>query len=262
MFKQIVKRFFDTTMTPTPSIKPTASFSENTYESLYEAHGKLYSDEDVIGVGGFDLIGRIELGVLLMEGLRPTHTFLDFGCGTGRLAVHAIPALARGHYVGVDVSQSMLAKAQTRLGPVMGQAPCRISWVHQTTDRFPFDDHSVDMIGAFSVFTHIEHEDSYLYLKDALRLMKPGGGRFVFSCLPMNLKAAQEVFLAEAAYDHKMRWQKVRNVTTSVELMADIAKLAGWNVLRWYAGDQPNIKLPDREEWHGLGQSTCVLETP
>ena len=26
-------------------------------------------------------------------------------------------------------------------------------------------------------------------------------------------------------------------------------KLAGWNVLHWYAGDQPNIKLPDRMAW-------------
>jgi len=261
MFKEILKRFSGPAMTPTSSVAPTAGFNDNTYESLYEKLGKRYSDDDVIGVGGFDLIGRIELGVLLMEGLRPTDTFLDFGCGTGRLAVHAIPALAGGHYVGVDVSPSMLAKAQTRLSRVMAAPPCRISWVHQTTTRFPFDDHSVDVIGAFSVFTHIEHEDSYLYLKDALRVIKPRG-RFVFSCLPMNLKSAHDVFLGEAAYDHRRRWQKVRNVTTSTELMTDIARLAGWNVLRWYAGDQSNIKLPDREEWHALGQSTCVLEAP
>ena len=63
-----------------------------------------------IGNGDYELIGRIELGLLLMEGLRPDSTLVDFGCGTGRLAVHVIPRLQRGgRYIGIDISETMLA---------------------------------------------------------------------------------------------------------------------------------------------------------
>lgn len=249
-----------------PSLGPAAPAGEvaeaaNIYEALYENHGKHFSDDDVVGAGAFDLIGRIELGLLLMEGLEPTDTVLDFGCGTGRLAMPLIPRLAGGHYIGTDVSQSMLDKAQARFARTRGQPPCRVSWIKQTTPVFPAADRSVDVICAFSVFTHIEHEDSYLYLVDALRVIRPGG-RFIFSCLPMNLANAREVFLVSTRTDFRGRWSHVRNVTTSMELMEDIARLAGWRVRGWYAGDQPSVRLPDSDEFHGLGQSTCVLEAP
>jgi SAM-dependent methyltransferase len=233
----------------------------NIYERLYEAHGRHFSDEDVVGAGNFDLIGRLELGVLLAEGLRPTDTVVDFGCGTGRLAVHLIPVLRGGHYVGVDVARSMLDKAESRIARGVPAPPCRISWVHQTETTFPLPDRSVDLVCAFSVFTHIEHEDTYRYLRDALRVVRPGG-RFVFSCLPMDLAAAREVFLLSAREDFSGRWGQVRNVTTSVDLMEAVARLAGWVPLRWYPGDRLCIPLPGSGELMALGQSTCVLEAP
>ena len=180
-----------------PPIAQAAPQPGNVYEILYEAHGRAYSDEDVVGRGDFDRIGRGELGLLLMEGLAPTDTLVDFGCGTGRLAVHAIPMLVGGHYIGTDVSPSMLEKAQRRVGGRIAQPPCRVSWMRQATTEFPLDARSVDMICAFSVFTHIEPEDSYRYLRDALRVFRPGG-RFIFSCLPLDLELARDVFLSEA----------------------------------------------------------------
>jgi ubiquinone/menaquinone biosynthesis C-methylase UbiE len=241
-----------------PAAPPPASI----YEALYEEHGKQHSDEDVVGAGSFDLIGRIELGLLLQEGLEPRQTLLDFGCGTGRLAVHVIPRLAAGgHYIGVDVSQSMLDKAQVRLAAILPPPACRISWVKQTTPVFPFPDRSIDLICAFSVFTHLEHEDSYLYLKDALRVIRPGG-RFIFSCLPMDTPLARDVFLASTRDDFQARWGKVRNVTTSRDLMEEIARFAGWAPVHWYHGEEQNIELPDGAGLAALGQSSCILEAP
>jgi len=233
-------------------------FPSNIYEALYEAHSKLFSDEDVVG-GVFDLVGRVELGLLVMEGLHPTDTIVDFGCGTGRLAVHLIPRLRGGHYIGVDVSQSMLDRAERRISKTIPAPPCRVSWIKQTSPVFSLEDRSVDMICAFSVFTHIEHEDTYRYLKDALRVIR-WGGRFIFSCLPMSLASARNIFLASAQDDFQGRWSHERNVTTSVDLMEEIARVAGWTPLRWYAGNQENIRLPDTGELLALGQSTCVLE--
>ncbi len=82
----------------------------------------------------------------------------------------------------------------------------------------------------------------------------------MFSCLPLDLAAARDIFLASADWSLEERWAQVRNVTTSVDLMNAIARLAGWEPVRWYRGDENNVRVPGRSEMWGLGQSTCVLE--
>lgn len=236
----------------------TPGLSANTYETLYEAHAQAHTAEDAVG-GSFDVIGRLELEILLLEGLKPTDTLLDLGCGTGRLAVHSIPALNGGAYIGIDISQSMLDEAHRRVQDAIPEPQCEVLWAKQTTPVYPLDANSVDVICAFSVFTHMEHEDTYRYLKEALRIVRPGG-RFIFSCLPMNLNLARTVFLNSAATDLEARWSEVRNVTTSVDFMNEIARMAGWTPVRWYDGEEKNIRLPDTQELHNMGQSVCVLQ--
>ena len=46
----------------------------------------------------------------------------------------------------------------------------------------PFPDNSADFACLFSVFTHLLHEESFFYLLEAQRTIKPGG-RIVFSFL-------------------------------------------------------------------------------
>lgn len=233
------------------------------YETMYEAHARRAgrADEAAIGDGPFDAIGRIERDLLLGEGLQPGHTLVDFGCGVGRLAAQVIPALPGGAYIGVDISLTMLKRAEKRIREAVPNPPCRVSWVKQTTPKFPFADNSVDRVCAFSVFTHREHEDSYQYLFGALRIVRPGG-RFLFSCLPVNLADARSIFLQQAALDRQTRWSQVRNVAPLVDFMTEIAKMAGWTPLRWYDGDVANIGPPGGGEMRWLGQSTCVLEKP
>lgn len=233
----------------------------DTYEHLYESQAREVKIDEVIGHGDFELIGRIELDLLKMEGLRPEHTLVDLGCGVGRLAVHAIPTLIGGSYIGVDISQTMLKRAKARIAQTAPNPPCNVTWMKQTTSQFKLPEKSVDMMCAFSVFTHMEHEDSYRYLKDALRIVKPLG-RFVFSCLPLTLACSKEIFLNSANQDLKTRWKYVRNVTTSLDYMEEIARLAGWMPLRWYAADEANIGPAVNGEMYAFGQASCVLEAP
>jgi ubiquinone/menaquinone biosynthesis C-methylase UbiE len=236
---------------------------ELSYEELYEARIRATSADTAIGAGRlpFDTVGRMELEILKREGLRPTDTLVDLGCGTGRLAVHAIPALAGGRYVGIDISRTMLDEAQKRVEKTIPDPPSRVSWVHQTTPEFALDIGAVDMICAFSVINHMEHEDAYLYLKEALRVVRPGG-RFVFSCLPLNTERAREVFLKSASVDMQTRHRQVRHVVTSKELMDEVARLAGWTPVRWHDGDEKSIRLVGEEEPRKFSQSVCVLEAP
>ena len=239
----------------------TLRVGNDTYENLYETYAREVKIDQVIGPGDFELIGRIELALLKMEGLQPEHTLVDLGCGIGRLAVHVIPTLIGGSYIGIDVSQTMLKRAKIRIDEAAPNPPCRVTWIKQTTSQFNLPESSVDMICAFSVFTHMEHEDTYRYLKDALKIVKPRG-RFIFSCTPLTLAIGKEIFEHSASLDLSTRWKYVRNITTSVDYMEEIARLAGWTPLRWYAGDEANIGPVDDGKMSALGQASCVLEAP
>lgn len=229
------------------------------YEQLYEYHSLISSDSDAVGRGSFDVIGLSELAVLQREGLQPTHTLVDFGCGTGRLAVQAIPALHGGHYIGIDISNEMLRRLGDRLKVHTAGGTCRVSLMHQPTEVFPIEASTVDMLCAFSVFTHMEHEDTFRYLREARRVVRPGG-RLVFSCLPMDSTLGRQVFRDAASVDFQSRWSNVRSVSTSRDLMLEVARLAGWTLTRWYPGDEPNVVVPGQDAPLAFGQSVGVLE--
>jgi SAM-dependent methyltransferase len=230
---------------------------DDTYHHLYESHARALPAEVSIGGGEFEHMGRIMFSALVDAGLRPEDTLVDFGCGTGRLSMHAIPYLAKGRYIGTDIAETMLRHAQERTAGL--DSACTVEWQVQRDGAFALTSASVDMFAAFSVFTHMEHEDTYLYLCDARRACRPGG-RFVFSCLTMDLPAARDVFLDSASFSLAGRWDRVRNVTTSYELMDSLAELAGWRVVGWHKGTDEEIPMYDDASVLGaIGQSICVL---
>jgi len=237
----------------------TLRIGDNTYTNLYESYAREVEADQVVGHGDFDLIGRAQLALVQMEGLQPEHTLVDLGCGVGRLAVHVIPTLVGGAYIGIDISETMLKRAKARIAQAVPNPPCRVTWRKQTTPELNLPENSVDMICAISVFTHMEPEDSYRYLKAALTAVKPGG-RFIFSCTPLTTAIGKEIFLNSAKLDLKNRWKYVRNVTTSLDYMEEVARLAGWTPLRWYPPDVPNMGPSNTGEMYSLDQATCVLE--
>ena len=237
----------------------TLRIGNNTYENLYESYAREVQTDFAVGHGDFEVIGRTELTLLQMEGLQPEHTLVDLGCGIGRLAVHVIPILVGGSYIGIDISETMLKRAKVRIAQTVPNPPCRVTWIKQTTPLFNLPENSVDMMCAVSVFTHMEPEDSYRYLKAALKVVKPRG-RFIFTCTLLTTSIGKEIFLNSANLDLKHRWKYVRNVTTSLDYMAEVARLAGWSPLRWYAPEVPNIGPTNNGEMYSLDQASCVLE--
>lgn len=237
----------------------TLRVRNDTYEHLYESYARQVEADQVVGHGDFDLSGRTQLALLQMEGLEPHHTLLDLGCGIGRLAVHVIPILVGGSYIGIDISETMLKRAKARIAQAVPNPPCDVTWIKQTTPRFNLPEKSVDIMIAISVFTHMEPEDSYRYLKAALEIVRPKG-RFIFSCTPLTTAIGKQIFLNSAKLDLKTRWKYVRNVTTSLEYMEEIARLAGWSLLRWYAPDELKMGPAQNGEMYSFDQALCVLE--
>jgi cyclopropane fatty-acyl-phospholipid synthase-like methyltransferase len=179
--------------------------------------------------------------MLKSEGLKPHHRLMDYGCGAGRLAVHSIPYLVDGRYIGVDISPTMLRHAEGRVR-ALPPPTCRFTFIEAgTIPEIP-----ADFVCAFSVLTHMEHEDGFRLLERARRLL-PAGGKVLVSCLPLDLPNARDTFRKEAYREVRKRWRRGRNVATSRDFVVQIAELAGWRAARWY------------EPGPALGQATVVL---
>lgn len=125
--------------------------------------------------GSYDLTGSLLVEVLERCGLKEGMSVIDLGCGSGRLAKHLGIRYPGIRYLGIDIVQELLDYAKK-------QSPDHFCFVLNHTLKLPVDDSSADMVAIFSVITHLLHQESFAYLKEACRALKPGG-RIVFSFL-------------------------------------------------------------------------------
>ena len=121
-----------------------------------------------LAVGGdYAEIGAIECEILRHAGLRDGDSLVDFGCGSGRLAVR-LAETVRVDYLGLDVVRPLLDYARTKCPP-------HYRFQLNTSLRLPVETGAVDWFAAFSVFTHLLHTETYLYLEEMHRALRPGG---------------------------------------------------------------------------------------
>jgi SAM-dependent methyltransferase len=127
-------------------------------------------------VGGqYEHFGAVEGALLCAAGLRDGMSLIDFGCGSGRLAWVLGQLPLRLAYFGIDVDERLLAYAKSK-------SPPHFRFAVNHALNIPASDASADMVCAFSVFTHLRHTETYVYLRDIRRVLRPGG-RLVFSFL-------------------------------------------------------------------------------
>lgn len=140
----------------TAQVERTASFV-STSEAMSTSIG-----------GDFDYIGSVEVAVLLRHGLKPGDRVVDVGCGSGRLAL-PLSSVLTGPYSGFDVVGDLVDYARNLV-----QRP---DWRFEAVDHIgiPEPDGCADVVCFFSVLTHLLHEQSYWYLEEARRVVKPGG---------------------------------------------------------------------------------------
>jgi ubiquinone/menaquinone biosynthesis C-methylase UbiE len=160
------------------------------FARLVAAHGRDAAMAWVVG-GEYDQIGILESSALISLGLRPPHSLIDVGCGSGRLPFHLRNYLT-GPFVGTDILEEALDYARDKCG--------RPDWsfVQNQEPTIPAADSSADFVSFFSVFTHLLDEDVYRFLVEAQRVAKPGG-RIVFSFLDFECESHWPVFESTVA---------------------------------------------------------------
>jgi ubiquinone/menaquinone biosynthesis C-methylase UbiE len=134
-----------------------------------------------LAVGGdsdYDLIGDAQARALTALGLTNRMALVDLGCGSGRTAKHLALRFPQLRYTGIDIVEDLLGFARE-------QAPASFRFVLNRTLSLPLPSDSVDFVCAFSLFTHLLHEETYCYLEESRRVLAPGG-RIVFSFLDLD----------------------------------------------------------------------------
>lgn len=101
----------------------------------------------------------------------PITTF-DFGCASGRVLRHQRILRPSSRTMGSDINPNNIAFARSFLPPEI------VAFHNVSFPPLPLPDNSVDLVTAFSVFTHIdEFEDAWLL--EISRILKPGGVAFL-----------------------------------------------------------------------------------
>ena len=126
-------------------------------------------------------------GDLVFPDLAPDsyESVLDFGCGCGRVARQLIQQQPRPRsYVGADLHRGMIEWCRRNLEP---HAP-GFRFVHHDIEQpefnpggtsrvlpLPAADSSISLMVAISVFTHTFQDQAVHYLREAARVLRPGG---------------------------------------------------------------------------------------
>jgi len=197
--------------------------------------------------GGFEQIGPVEVGLLRHYGLPQDGYLIDVGCGSGRLA-KPLSAWLTGRYLGIDLVPALVAHAR--------KIAARPDWRFQVIDHIgiPEQDGQADMVCFFSVLTHLTHEQSYWYLDEAKRVLKPGG-RIVFSFLEFREPVHLKVFL-DTVDATRRKVEMPMNTFIDREAVGYWAEALGLEMVEIRSGR--DVIAPEGN----LGQSTCVLRKP
>ena len=96
---------------------------------------------------------------------------IDLGCGTGSTTIMIKRAFPNAEVIGLDLSPQMLVMSQYKAQ----QAGLDIHWQHGKAEATGFPDNEFDVVTASLLFHETPPEISLAILKEAYRLLKPGG---------------------------------------------------------------------------------------
>jgi len=210
------------------------------YERLVDNLLRQYPLDEAMSLavgGAYDQIGAIEADIISACGLSSEMSILDLGCGSGRAASHIAKRFPNVNYVGIDIIQRLLSYAANKCPPHF-RFIC-----HQGLD-IPLPSATIDIAVAFSLFTHLLHEETFCYLQELRRVLKPN------AMLAIS-------FLEFAREDHWSTFQgtvneRKRNTRTHLNIFIEENVLRLWTRKIGFAFQ--NI---DRK--HPLGQTVAFL---
>lgn len=176
----------------------------------YVAFGRHEQDEDEFLATASDVLRGFDRELSRgLPGDNPrARRALEIGCGPGRLMKPLSGLFGEIH--GVDVADEMIALARERLAPIPHAHP----HVGSGADLRQFADESFDFIYSYAVFQHIPSKEVvFSYLRDAARVLKPGG---LMRFQANNLEAARTA--AETWHGCSIEAEEIRDYAAAFDL--------------------------------------------
>jgi SAM-dependent methyltransferase len=127
-------------------------------------------------------------------------TLLDLGAGTGSLAFSAAERWPQARIVAVDASAGMLSVARHRVAERWpDEAADRFGWLAADASSVPLDDASVDVVASSFMLQLVP--DRRAVLREAWRVLRPGGVLGFVTWMADELSMAADIEFDEAVYD-------------------------------------------------------------
>ena len=239
---------------------PNTDFNSSYIDHVADLERRLGADaglREAVG-GDFVAIGKLEYYLLRSLGLGDGQLVVDVGCGCGRLGCQLAP-FPGIRYIGSDVVPRLLAYAE--------QLCSRPDWsfVHVGGTTIACPDSSAQFVCFFSVFTHLLHEDSYRYFREARRCLKPGG-KLVMSFLEFRAPTHWPFF---ASSDDNPKPDRHLDQFIERDAIHAWAGHSDLDVVSIRSGDTLHIPIPEEIVFDSgtrmgslatIGQSVAILE--
>jgi len=145
-----------------------------------------------VGKGDFRETGEEYLHTFIQAGgLSPSDHVLDVGCGIGQMAVPLTQYLGENaRYEGFDIVPEGIRWCQSRITPRYPRFQFQLldTYNKEYNPRgkkngaeieFPYRDSSFDFVFLTSVFTHMMPADLSRYLREIVRVLRPGRTAFI-----------------------------------------------------------------------------------
>ena len=162
-------------------------------------------------------------------GIHPMDTYLEIGCGVGRVGQALAPQVHR--WIGCDVYEAMLGYAKNRLASHNNVDLVPINGF----DLSPIPDASVDAVYCTVVFMHLQEWDRFNYVREAYRILKPGG-RFFCDNANLDSDIGWQVFMASAAIPPEERPPHISRCSTEPEIRTYLIRAGFQDVQTQFAG--------------------------
>lgn len=179
----------------------------------------------------------------------PSDSVLDLGCGSGKFAVWNLASGA--HLVGIDAGPFFAAEARAAVDLIVGDLRA-----------LPLASGSIAKAYSVDVFEHLSREGLLTTLREANRVLKPGGSLFVYThvaertplqpLIQMIREAAQSLErrgLADLSHD-KLRKSDHLNPLRSFDDLREVAAAAGFRIAKLtyytplFSGLAENLLVP------------------
>jgi SAM-dependent methyltransferase len=123
------------------------------------AHGRQHpSLGEHLKWGDRSELGGASFKRLLKYGITPQHVFVDYGCGTLRMGVHAIRFLERGPYWGFDIDQALLDEGARLIGAEMEKKAPNLRVISACTVREAADPTPAFLV-SLKVLIHVHPDE-------------------------------------------------------------------------------------------------------